>query len=117
MKQERLIGIITFGNPGKKIQVVRPDDIVCVEARTDHVNIKVRSRDGTKEETYTIHKSLKTVQETLDLIQIHRGWLINLYHLKAIDDEMAILNNGTQIPIGKSYKEELMKLLSIIGKG
>lgn len=43
-----------------------------------------------------------------NFIRIHKSYVINFKHLKMIDGNQIILQNDTKLPIGKSYKKELL---------
>ncbi|MGB3468865.1 MAG: LytTR family DNA-binding domain-containing protein [Cyclobacteriaceae bacterium] len=50
-----------------------------------------------------------------DFLRVHKSYLISIRHLKRIMNNK-ILINGTEIPIGQSYREKLFDKLESIGK-
>ena len=47
--------------------------------------------------------------EDSDFLRIHKGFLVNLEHIRVLKTEELELDNGTVLPIGKSYSESAKK--------
>ena len=88
---------------------IRLDEIVFLKA--EHVYVEVHTRD---EKKYLIRKSLTHLTERLpaQFYRSHRSYTINLDHLEAINSTY-IIAGPHQIPIGKNYREALLKRLPI----
>ncbi len=92
------------------------NDILFIEALENYVTV------ATFDEKYTIHFTMKAIEKKLPSIKfkrVHRSYIVNVNTIKGIEDNSVIiqLKNGTKlIPIGKSYKENLMKDLNLINK-
>lgn len=92
------------------------NDIVFIEALENYIII------NTFDEKFTIHFTMKSIEEKLPknkFKRIHRSYIINLNKIKGIEENSVIIktNEGTKLlPIGKSYKEELIKTLNVILK-
>jgi len=92
------------------------NDILFVEALENYVTV------ATFDEKYTIHFTMKAIEKKLPSVKfkrVHRSYIVNINTIKGIEDNSVIiqLKNGTKlIPIGKSYKENLMKDLNLINK-
>jgi DNA-binding LytR/AlgR family response regulator len=92
------------------------NDIIFIEALENYIIIH------TLDEKYTIHFTMKSIEEKLPknkFKRIHRSYIVNLNKIKGIEENSVIvkLHDGTKLlPIGKSYKEELLKLLNVILK-
>ncbi len=92
------------------------NDIVYIEALENYIII------NTFDEKFTIHFTMKSIEEKLPknkFKRIHRSYIINLNKIKGIEENSVIIktNDGTKLlPIGKSYKEELIKVLNVILK-
>lgn len=60
--------------------------------------------------------SLKTWEEKLmdqdNFIRIHRSYIINLSELKAVYAAKVLLKDGTELPVSRTYKEDLQKRFS-----
>jgi DNA-binding LytR/AlgR family response regulator len=75
----------------------------------------IYSKIKTSNANYLLSYSLKYVEQSFpdDLfIRIHRSYMANIKMIDAIEEKFVIIQNH-QIPIGKTYKEALLKRLSI----
>jgi DNA-binding LytR/AlgR family response regulator len=92
------------------------NDIIFIEALENYIII------STFEEKYTIHFTMKSIEEKLPLDKfkrIHRSYIINVRKIKGIEENSVIVktNEGTRLlPIGKSYKEDLLRDINVILK-
>ncbi|MCX7861696.1 MAG: LytTR family DNA-binding domain-containing protein [Bacteroidales bacterium] len=92
------------------------NDILFIEALENYIII------NTFDEKYTIHFTMKAIEEKLPpnkFKRIHRSYIINLNKIKGIEENSVLIktNEGTKLlPIGKSYKEDLIKTLNVILK-
>lgn len=92
------------------------DDILWVEALENYVTF------NTFREKFTIHFTMKAVEQKLPgnrFTRVHRSFIINTSFIDVIEDNNIIIKTeegAKSIPIGKSYKEKLMKDINIIIK-
>lgn len=80
-------------------------DILYVMGCKDYVKIV------TKDKTHIIYHTLKGILEKLSslvFIQAHRSYLINKTQVIRISGNNLIFSNQTIVPIGESYKKELI---------
>ncbi|MCB0428498.1 MAG: response regulator [Flavobacteriales bacterium] len=91
---------------------VKVEDILYVEALKDYVVV------NTVTERYTIHSTMKDIQKKLPLknfVRAHRSFIVNIDKIDVIEDSNLIIGQDKKvIPIGGSYKEDLMSRLSFI---
>ena len=105
-----------FIKRGSRIIRLNYDDILFVEALENYVIVTTFS------EKYTIHFTMKSIVTKLPskmFKRVHRSFIVNITQIKGIEDNTVIvkLEEGTKvIPIGKSYKERLMKEINLITK-
>lgn len=93
-----------------RLEKVRFEDVLYLEAN-DIYSILV-----THQRNFILSYSLKTLEEKLpdrEFMRVHRSYIVNVEHINAIEDNY-ILISDKNIPIGKTYREDLMKRLSII---
>ena len=98
---------------GSEVHVIPTDAVDYVEARDDAVVIHVGAASHLKAQR------LATLAERLDpksFIRIHRSFIINLDRLRSIelyakDSRIAILEDGTKIPVSRSGYSRLRELL------
>lgn len=82
--------------------------IFYIKADMDYTLLK------TKEQKFLSSESLKHWQETLNpafFIRIHKSFIVNMKHVEKVVGSQVHLSNGEAIPIGRAFKEELMRFL------
>jgi len=93
--------------------LVEVDDIEWIEA--DDYCVRVHVADN----THVLRRSLKWFGDRLDpekFIRVHRSALLNLAHLqeiqhRGVDDHVAILSSGHEVPLSRAGRELLRKAL------
>jgi DNA-binding LytR/AlgR family response regulator len=89
---------------GKLVKVML-DDILYLEADRNYCHIH------TKDQDYLVVNTLNLVCEKLinrNFLRVHRSFVVNLKKLDAVADSYLEINNKV-LPIGKMYKDDLMK--------
>jgi DNA-binding LytR/AlgR family response regulator len=92
------------------------DDILWIEALENYVIF------NTFKEKFTIHFTMKAIEQKLPsnkFTRVHRSFIVNTSSIDIIEDNSVLvrIEDGTKsIPIGKSYKEKLMKDINLIIK-
>lgn len=89
---------------------VLPEDIICAEADNNTVCFV------TSERTYRVRMKLTEAIKLLDdaadcFCRIHRSVIVNLVHIVSRSDKEVKLDNGSALPVSKSFSEELKKRL------
>ena len=95
-----------FVKSDKKIIKLNFNEIYYAEAYGNYVKIYADKMILTPQ---TLSDFLNKL--TKDFIRIHKSFIINFKHLKMIDGNQVILQNDAKLPIGKSYKKELLELI------
>ncbi|SNR14245.1 LytR/AlgR family response regulator transcription factor [Tenacibaculum jejuense] len=95
-----------FVKSDKKIIKLNFDEIYYVEAYGNYIKIY----------TGTMILTPQTLTEFLtklpnNFLRIHKSFVINFNHLKLIDGNQVRLGNDKIVPVGKSYRKELIKLI------
>lgn len=98
---------------GSRVHVIPVGKINYVEAQDDYVCFKCGGKNYLKQET------LADLEELLDperFIRIHRSYLLNIERLAKLelyakDSRLAILTDGTQLPVSRSGYARLKPLL------
>jgi len=105
---------------GARIHVVPVERLDYVEAQDDHVALKVRGSSPNKAATsLRKQQTLSDLANRLDqrrFVRIHRSYVLNLDRLAKIelyakDSRVAILADGTRLPISRSGYGRLRHLL------
>ena len=99
-----------FVKANKRLEKIMLREILWVEAHD------IYSMIITAAGKYLLNSSLKTVEEkfpSLKFIRVHRSYIINLDKVNAIEENDLLINDHP-IPIGKTYRDNLMKRLSFL---
>ena len=78
-------------------------DIICLSVVKHYIEIT------TKKEVYSVRMSLKSILPFLpaDFVQCHRGYIINMRHIRKVTATSIMLSNNTTVPIGRNYLSTL----------
>jgi len=93
-----------------RLQKVPITDIEYAEANADYVNIV------TGDAKYVVHSSMKNIVAKFPsrkFVRVHRGYIVNLEKVKTLEENTLYLTT-TGVPIGRLYKEHLLKRLNTI---
>jgi len=98
---------------GSEVHVIPTDTVDYIEARDDAVAIRAGGKSHLKAQR------LATLEKRLDLmrfIRVHRSFIINIDRLRSIelyakDSRIAILTDGTKVPVSRSGYSRLRDLL------
>ena len=98
---------------GAQVHVVPVDRIDYVEAQDDYVGFRTGGKLLLKEQTMT------DVEASLDprrFVRIHRSYVLNVERLARVelyakDSRVAILTDGTKLPVSRSGYQRLQQLL------
>ncbi|MEO6733650.1 MAG: LytTR family transcriptional regulator DNA-binding domain-containing protein [Ferruginibacter sp.] len=94
----------------KRLERILLKDILWAEAYDIYAMIKTATGQ------YLLSHSLKAVEEkfpSANFIRVHRSFLVNKDKIDAIEESDLIIA-GTPIPVGKTYRDNLMKKLSVL---
>ncbi|TLX72433.1 response regulator transcription factor [Labilibacter sediminis] len=95
---------------------VKYEDILWIEALENYVVV------NTFRDKYTIHFTMKAISDKMPsdkFVRVHRSFIVNLSKIKVIEDNSVVIKteSGSKvIPIGKSYKDQLMNDINLITK-
>jgi len=88
-----------------KIYKVMLDDIQYIEGLKEYVSY------FTREKRIIVLQSLKSIEESLPsdkFIRVHRSYIVPIHKIKTLDGNQVQIGDKL-IPIGRSYKEDVMK--------
>jgi DNA-binding LytR/AlgR family response regulator len=92
------------------------DDILWIEALENYVIF------NTFDEKFTIHFTMKAIEQRLPadkFTRVHRSYIVNTSSIDVIEDNSVIVrihDGNKSIPIGKSYKDNLMGDINLMVK-
>ncbi len=98
---------------GSQVHVLPADRIDYVEAQDDYVSFKCEGRQYLKDQTMA---SVEAALDPARFVRIHRSYLLNVerigrVELYAKDSRVAILRDGTRLPVSRAGYGRLAKLL------
>ena len=103
---------VVFVKSNSRLVKVKTSEILFVEALKDYVVI------NTEEAKYTIHSTMKDIEQKLsskEFQRIHRSYIVRLDKIDAIEQPNVVLQKGKKLlPIGGSYKEDLFKRINLV---
>lgn len=103
---------VVFVKSNSRMVKIRTKDIYFVEALKDYVII------NTANARYTVLSTMKNIEQKLsskDFIRVHRSFIVLIDKIVAIDHNVLLMEDDKkEIPIGGSYKDELVKSLNML---
>ena len=94
-----------FQNASQTINLAQ-SEILYFEGQANYLAIH------TTGDEYRMRSTMTAVEKELGnsgFLRIHKGFLVNLAHIKILKSENLELDNGELLPIGKSYSDEAKK--------
>jgi two-component system LytT family response regulator len=103
---------IAFRN-GPAIDVVPVQRIDYIEAQDDYVHVWARGARHVKQQTIS---DLEALLDPTRFVRVHRSYLVNLDSLSRVepyakDSRVAVLKDGTRVPVSRSGYDRLRELL------
>lgn len=82
-------------------------DILYIESIKDYANIKTENQE------YIVLDTLKSLENQLPdaFVRIHKSFILNTNQIKSVTSKSVILQSNQEIPIGESYKMNLLNIL------
>jgi two-component system LytT family response regulator len=98
---------------GAKVAIIPVDRLDYVEAQDDYVELHSMKKCYLKQQTIS---SLEAALDPKQFIRIHRSSIVNIERVSRIepytkDSRIAVLNDGTQLPVSRSGYARLTALL------
>lgn len=98
-----------FVRTERKLQKINLKDILYIEALADYVRIQCSN------EKVTVLNTMKYMEERLpaEFTRVHRSYIVRLDKIKFIEEDMIVMDQKL-IPIGKSYRDNLISQLNML---
>ncbi len=98
---------------GASIEVVPVQRIDYIEAQDDYVHVFARGQKHVKQQTLG---DLEQLLDAARFVRVHRSYIVNLESLDRVepyakDSRVAVLKDGTRIPVSRTGYERLRALL------
>jgi two-component system LytT family response regulator len=113
-EQERYTTRMVFKSRGR-ILFLSVDDIRWIEAQENYVKI------CTGKDSHLLRETIGSLENRLDpnsFLRVHRSAIVNLHHVKEVKNESdgdatVVLKSGEQVPMSRSYRSKIQKLLKL----
>lgn len=95
---------------GSKLESVKVEEIEYIRADDNYCQLHLAKKK------FTVHQTLKDLKSQLTpsgFIQCHRSYLVQISSITCINEDYAYLSED-KIPIGKSFRQDLMSHLRIV---
>jgi two-component system LytT family response regulator len=98
---------------GAKVHVIPVEKIDYIEAQDDYVGIRAGGKEYLKQDTMA---ELESLLDPERFIRIHRSYILNIDRLMRLepyakDSRVAVLSDGTQLPVSRAGFARLKPLL------
>jgi two-component system, LytTR family, response regulator len=111
-EKERYTTRMVFKSRGR-ILFLSVDDIRWIEAQENYVRI------CTGKDSHLLRETIGNLESRLDpnsFLRVHRSAIVNLHHVKEVKNEAdgdatVVLKSGEQVPMSRSYRSKIQKLL------
>jgi two-component system LytT family response regulator len=105
-------------NTSGRVVFVKVADIDWLEAAGNYVTIHAGR------EKFMFRETLRNLSERLDpakFVRLHRSSVVNVERLRELSpwsrgEQVAVLNDGTQLPIGRAFRDRLMSVMNGAGQ-
>jgi two-component system LytT family response regulator len=102
---------------GTKVHIIPIDKLDYVEAQDDYIALRSEKKNYLKQQTIS---SIETQLDTKKFVRIHRSYIVNLERIARIepytkDSRVAVLTDGTQLPVSRSGHAKLKSMLGEVG--
>ncbi len=93
----------------RKFYKINFDDLIYIEGQKAYVSFH------TSKKRITAIASLKELEESLPkekFIRIHKSYIVAIHEIMSLEGNMIEIND-TELPVGKSYKDAVMKIFGV----
>jgi two-component system LytT family response regulator len=113
--EQRLERIVV--KDGTKVHIIPIAKLDYVEAQDDYIALRSEKKNYLKQQTIS---SIETQLDPKKFVRIHRSYIVNLERIARIepytkDSRVAVLTDGTQLPVSRSGHAKLKEMLGEVG--
>jgi two-component system LytT family response regulator len=113
--EQRLERIVV--KDGTKVHIIPIAKLDYVEAQDDYIALRSEKKNYLKQQTIS---SIETQLDPKKFVRIHRSYILNLERIARIepytkDSRVAVLIDGTQLPVSRSGHAKLKEMLGEVG--
>jgi len=102
---------------GTKVHIIPIEKLDYVEAQDDYIALRSEKKNYLKQQTIS---SIEAQLDPRRFVRIHRSYIVNLERIARIepytkDSRVAVLTDGSQLPVSRSGHVRLKELLGEVG--
>ena len=102
---------------GTKVHIIPIEKLDYVEAQDDYIALRSEKKNYLKQQTIS---SIEAQLDPKRFVRIHRSYIVNLERIARIepytkDSRVAVLHDGSQLPVSRSGHAKLKTLLGDVG--
>ncbi len=96
----------------RKLVRIIPSEIIYIESQKNYLVIYTPNQ---KVMTYsTLNNMEEELRHFPDLIRIHKSFIINKRFVRQLDNNIILLSNGSEIPLGNSFRDSFITGMRIL---
>lgn len=96
----------------RKLVKIIPSEIIYIESQKNYLLIHTLAQEIM---TYsTLNNMEDKLRHVLDFIRIHKSFIINKRFVKQLDNNIIFLSDGSEIPLGASYRDSFIAGMRIV---
>lgn len=101
--------IVLSGENKLDVLQIKQSDLICISSADNYVEVTYLTKNGVNRKL--LRNTLKNIHaQEPELVKVHRSHVINPDHFKEWKDSNTILLTEIELPVSKSYKQNLVSL-------
>jgi len=101
--------IVLSGENKLDVLQIKQSDLICISSADNYVEVTYLTKEGINKKL--LRTTLKNAHaQKPELVKVHRSHVINPEHFKEWKDSNTILLTEIELPVSKSYKQNLLSL-------
>ena len=94
----------------KSKAVIILDKIQFIKSDGHYLEYHLDGKKNPEIDRNTMKKALEVLPSNL-FVQIHKSYIVNIQHIRIINSSQLMLNNGSWLPLSRTYKPSLKNIL------
>lgn len=101
--------VVLSGENKLDVLKIKASDLICISSADNYVEVTYLTKEGINRKL--LRTTLKNAHaQKPELVKVHRSHVINPEHFKEWKDSNTILLTEIELPVSKSYKQNLLSL-------
>lgn len=101
--------IVLVGENKLDVLKLKPSDLICISSADNYVEVTYLLNNELRKKL--LRTTLKNIHaQEPELVKVHRSHVINPVHFKEWKDSSSIILTQVELPVSKSYKQNLLAL-------